>query len=103
MRGIYWEIEQHAQLTAGVRAFLLERYGYTPAVGHTWAAIVSVGHAAVGGETCIGAFPFSFVAATYEGNTAGLEAAIDAECRTRLTALRNAQPLTSILDRRHWL
>lgn len=103
MRGIYWEIEQHAQLTAGVRAFLLERYGYTPTAGHTWAAVVSVVHATASGETCLGTFPFSFVAATYVGNVVGLEAAIQTEVVARLAALRNTQPLTSILDRRHWL
>lgn len=101
MRGIFWEVDDHAALTAGVRAFLQARYGYTAPAEHTWAATISVRHLNAAGEVCLGTFPFSFVAAGMP--TATLEAQIDAECRTRLTALRNAQPLTSILDRRHWL
>lgn len=100
---LFWTVVEHAALTTAVRAALLSRYSYSAPAEHTYAAIVSVRRELLGGIQIVVDFPFSFIAATYIGNTSGLEAAIDAECAARLAVIRNAEPLTSIVGRRHWL
>jgi hypothetical protein len=96
--GLYWKVDDHKALTAGVRAYLLSTFGYTAPGTDTYGAIVSIMENGLSIET----FPFTFVLATYQTNgTGNLEAAIDAACRARLLALRNASPLTSIVDRVH--
>jgi len=99
---IYWEVDESSSLTTPVRNALQSRYGYTAPAEHTHAAIVSV-RDVYRGETCLVTFATSFRAQDWTGNSAGLEAHIGAECTSRLTAIKNAMPLTSLLGRRHWL
>lgn len=96
-----WKVDRHQVLNATARAWLLATYEYTAPAEHTYAALVSILASGPMGTRCLVTFPYTFVLATAQ--TGALEAAIDAECRTRLTALRNVDPLASILDRRHWL
>jgi hypothetical protein len=101
MIGNYWDVEQHATLTAGVRSALNSKYGVTLDPSHTYVAIIRIMEASPGKDECMSDFPYSFVVA---GMLAGnLEAAIDSEVRTRLLALKNARPLVDIAKRRHWL
>lgn len=97
--GNWWRIEQHAQLTAGVRSALNTKYGVTLDPSHTYAAIVQIMEEAIGGERCLIEFPYSFVLAGSLGGN--IENAIDAECRTRITAAKNARPLIEIAKAKH--
>lgn len=99
MNNTYWIVDQHQALTAGVRTFLQTTYGHTAAPEHTYGAIVSIRQHINGGVTCLVTFPYTFVLAGMQ--TGQLEALIDTECRSRLLALRNAAPLTSILGTQH--
>lgn len=96
---LYWSVDQHQALDAAVRAWLLANYGYTAPAEHTYAALISIRAEGAGGVTCVETFPFSFVLAG--ALTGDLEAQIDAEAKARLLAIRNAEPLASILDTRH--
>jgi hypothetical protein len=103
MQGIFWEVDRHSAITTAVRNYLSLRFGYTPDATHTYAIEVSVHHQTPTGVTCLVTFPMSFRHTDYTNNTAGLEDLIATEASSRLRAIRNALPLTSILDRRHWL
>lgn len=104
MEGTYWIVESYAALTAGLRSILTARFGWANQASHTHAALIAVRSFSIErGSEHVVTFVYSFVAADWAGNTAGLESAIDTECRTRLTAARNAAALTSIAGHRHWL
>lgn len=96
---LYWSVDRHEALTAGVRAWLLAHHGYTAPAEHTYAALISIRAEGPRGVECVTTFPFSFVLAG--ALTGDLEQQIDEACRARLLALRNAEPLTSIVGRRH--
>lgn len=98
--GIYWSVDRHQELTPGVRTALAAApYNHAAAPEHTWAALISIKNANSSGETCLVTFAFTFVLA--DALTGNLEAEIDALCRTRLLALRNAAPLASIVGIPH--
>lgn len=101
MSGVHWTIDDHRALSAPLRAALARDYGHTAAPEHTHAALVSIREDLPQSHTCLVTFAFSFDAGSYTGRAADLEDAIEAECRARLRGLRNAQPLASIVGRRH--
>lgn len=101
MEETFWVVDEHRALTSQVRTFLQATYGYTAPAEHTYAALVSIRRISPAGVTCVTTFPFTFVlAGAQAGDT---ESSIDAACRARLLAIRNAEPLASIVGRRHAL
>jgi hypothetical protein len=105
MQGTYWEIdgEDVRTLTPALRTWLANNHGWVNVPAHTHAALVNVREVSPTRTECLVTFVFSLTASAYTGLTADLEDAIAAEVRTRLRALRNAQPLSTIVNRRHWL
>jgi hypothetical protein len=105
MRGLFWEIDEgHVlALSGAVRTLLVNQYGWTNVPAHTHAALIHVREQTVDGVRCLLTFVFSCDASAFVNLTADLEDAIEVDVRARLRALRNAQPLTSIVGRRHWL
>lgn len=102
MSRAFWEVDSYAALTTPVRNALLNRFGYVPPVGHTHAAVIKFGEDVPGGGTMlIGEFAVSYIAS--EWTTVAMEADIATQVRTRYETHRNAQALTTIAGRRHWL
>jgi hypothetical protein len=99
----HWQIEQVASLTTQIRNALTARYGYTAPAEHTHGVVVQIMARSDGGITVAEQFATSVRAADWTGRTGELEDAITADCRARLLAMRNAEPLSSIAQRRHAL
>lgn len=106
LHGINWTIDaaEMAALNPSLRTTLAQRYGWVNVPAHTHAAIVNVRESTPDGTfRHLAVFVFSCDAAAYNGNTAGLKDAIASEVRTRVNALWNAQPLTALAGRCHWV
>lgn len=96
---IFWVVDRHEQLTAPVRAWLQATYAYVAPAQHTYAALITIRAEGPAGVHCIETFPYSFVVAGMLAGT--LEGLIDAECRSRMLARRNAADLITIVGTRH--
>lgn len=94
-----WRVDQHAQLTAAVKAWLLATYAYTPDPTHTWGAIVTIRSVGLTGARAVETFPFTFIAADYVGHGSNLKAAIDAVVQTKVNAYVDAQDLDFLVGR----
>jgi hypothetical protein len=102
-RRYFWQVESVSSLTTQVRNALVSRYGYTAPAEHTHGAVVQIIERSGSGVLVAQQFATSIRAADWTGRTGDLEAHIGDDCRARLLALRNAEPLTAILGRRHAL
>lgn len=101
MESLYWKVDRDQALDAPTRAWLLANFGHAAAPEHTWGAIIGVFAEDASGTRCVTQFAFTFVASgALTGDT---EDVIATAARARIRALRNAEPLATIRDRKHWL